>query len=234
MRKILFALIALIGIGAAGYFALPFTPIPAYFKDVTHRISLLFGEAPKAPVTLPKRLQAKLDKVGLSKGAPVALQIMTESGAVALWLRDGDRFRPLDIFPFCSDAIRDGDLVDYLGDYSITKGDIILNRDDHASLMLRRAKADDAAPATDTDTATDTSSSTAPAKPSASELALNGGCSPKNGIPLESDDLRDIMLMVDAAIEAGHSPVAVSIYPTAAEQPTPHFSDGATHTDTKD
>ncbi|RCK29470.1 hypothetical protein [Thalassospira lucentensis] len=198
MRGKLFALIVLIGIGTAAYFLLPLTPIPAYFENVTHRIGLLFGSQPDEQEPLPARLENKLSKLGVSAGVPVAVQILTDNGAVALWVHDADRFRPLEIYPFCSDVVRNGDLSAYHGDYRIVAKDILLNRDGHASVMLNRA-AD--GPKTD--------------------LALNGGCATEQGIPLESDDLRDIMLMTNAALQNGQAYIPVSIYPTAADQPLP-------------
>lgn len=234
MRGKLFALIALVGMGTAAYFVVPLTPIPTYVKDVTHRIGLLFGENPDAPdetdetVAFPARLQAKLDKLAVTPGAQVALQIMTDSGAVALWVRDGDRFRPLEIFPFCGDAVRNDDLGTYRGDYTISTGDIILDNDGHSSVMLNRKSGRDnpeKTPEKKPDMAPET------VNPPPSDLALDGDCAPKHGIPLESDDLRDIMLMVNAALNGGQASVPVAIYPSAGDQPTPGFSSTLKNTD---
>ena len=91
MRAKLFATIALIGIGAAGYTLLPYTPVPGYFNDFTSRVSSLagFGAENIRDRVLPD-LEAELSNADLAIGAPVFVRVFNASDNPELEVRVGD------------------------------------------------------------------------------------------------------------------------------------------------
>ncbi|MAZ32302.1 MAG: hypothetical protein CMO06_04030 [Thalassospira sp.] len=215
MRAKLFATIALIGIGAAGYTLLPYTPVPGYFNDFTSRVSALagFGAENIRNRVLPD-LEAELSNADLAIGAPVFVRVFNADRDIEVWLKANNRYRLFTRYNFCdADAIThasDGDgnstgadsatignAAD-LGVYHVTRDDLSPNSPYHLEIALT--------PLT-SGTPEDIEQQAQTGQP-----ALRGNCEGTGGIALENGDIEPVYMLIDTALRAGQAQVPVHVF----------------------
>lgn len=201
MRARTYAILTVIALVAAGYFTLPYTPVPAYFHAFTSRVSALtgFGADRIRSRVLPD-MEKRLNEAGIAVGAPVYLRVFTADQKLQVWLRGDTRYSEIQDAGFCSDqdagntALR----TPPPGVYRIRRDDLSPNSPSHVELNLTPLPDDDAPTTSDV--------------AGAISYSLHGNCSDLAGISLNNDDIEQIYLLVDAALRAGQQSVPVHIF----------------------
>lgn len=212
MRAKLFATIALIGIGAAGYTLLPYTPVPGYFNDFTSRVSALagFGAENIRNRVLPD-LEAELSNADLSIGAPVFIRVFNADRDIEVWLKADTRYRLFTRYNFCdADAITyatDGETdgsgttigaTANLGVYHVTRDDLSPDSPHHLEIALTPL--------------TSGSPEEMAEQAETAQPALRGNCEGTGGIALENDDIEPVYMLIDTALRAGQAQVPVHVF----------------------
>ncbi|OSQ39791.1 hypothetical protein [Thalassospira mesophila] len=204
MRARTYAILTIIALGAAGYFALPYTPVPDYVHAFTARVSALtgFGADRIRSRVLPD-MEKRLNEAGIAVGAPVYLRVFTADQKLQVWLRGDTRYSEIQDAGFCaSDADDTSANATFQtpppGVYRIRRDDLSPNSPSHVELNLTPLPDDDA-PSTNDAAA-------------AISYSLHGNCSDIAGISLKNDDIEQIYLLVDAALRAGQQSVPVHIF----------------------
>ncbi|MBL4842725.1 MULTISPECIES: hypothetical protein [Thalassospira] len=215
MRAKLFATIALIGIGAAGYTLLPYTPVPGYFNDFTSRVSSLagFGAENIRDRVLPD-LEAELSNADLAIGAPVFVRVFNADRDVEIWLKANNRYRMFTRYNFCdADAItRASDAnssttdaatatvgnAAELGVYHVTRDDLSPSSPHHLEIALTPL--------------TSGSPEEMAEQAQTARPALRGNCEGTGGIALENSDIEPVYMLIDTALRAGQAQVPVHVF----------------------
>ncbi|WP_157831832.1 hypothetical protein [Thalassospira marina] len=201
MRARTYAILTVVALGAAGYFALPYTPIPDYVHAFTARVSALtgFGADRIRSRVLPD-MEKRLNEAGIAVGAPVYLRAFTADKTLQVWLRGDHRYVEIQDAAFCADENQGNAAFQTPppGVYTISRDDLSPNSPNHVELTLDPLPDDDA-PAANT-----------PVDDAA--YSLHGNCSDIAGISLKNEDIEQIYLLVDAALRAGQQSVPVHIF----------------------
>lgn len=199
MRARTYAIFTVVALGAAGYFALPYTPIPGYVDAFTARVSALtgFGADRIRSRVLPD-MEKRLKDANIAIGAPVYLRAFTADHEIEVWLRGDHRYSEIQDATFCKDA-ETGNATFQTpppGAYTISREDLSPNSPNNVELTLTPLPEDDAPSPT---RATIT-------------YSLHGNCANGPGIALKNSDIEQIYLLVDAALRAGQPSVPVHIF----------------------
>jgi murein L,D-transpeptidase YafK len=205
VRARTYAILTVIALGAAGYFALPYSPVPDYLHAFTARVSALtgFGADRIRSRVLPD-MEKRLSQAGIAVGAPVYLRVFTAEQKLQVWLRGDTRYNEIQDASFCTDTDGDANAAPQMpppGVYRIRRDDLSPNSPSHVELGLNPLPDDDA-PTPDDAVA-------------AISYSLHGNCSNLAGISLKNDDIEQIYLLVDTALRAGQQFVPVHVFETA-------------------
>ncbi len=199
MRARTYAIFTVVALGAAGYFALPYTPIPGYVEAFTARVSALtgFGADRIRSRVLPD-MEKRLKDANIAVGAPVYLRAFTADHKIEVWLRGDHRYNEIQDAAFCTDA--DSGNATFQtpppGVYTISRNNLAPNSPKNVELALTPLPDDDAP---------------SPSQATTS-YSLHGNCADGPGIALKNDDIEQIYLLVDAALRAGQQSVPVHIF----------------------
>ncbi|MDP2697590.1 hypothetical protein [Thalassospira sp.] len=204
MRMRTYAILILIGAGAASIAALPYTPIPAHYHAFTDRLSALAGfGADRIRARVLPALEQELTEFGLAIGTPVYLRVFTLEKNLEVWLRaNNGRYQLFKNLTLCGDddsaarSLPENAGGVPVGIYRVSRDDLIPNSPHHLAVNL--IPLPDSSP--DTDNAQDQTA------------ILQGACANETALALDNSDIEPVWLLVDAALRAGLPNVPVHVF----------------------
>ncbi|MFH1805363.1 MAG: hypothetical protein ABID63_10800 [Pseudomonadota bacterium] len=205
MRMRTYAILILIGAGAASIAALPYTPIPAHYHAFTDRLSALAGfGADRIRARVLPALEQELTEFGLAIGTPVYLRVFTLDKNLEVWLRaNNGRYQLFKNLTLCGkDPDTDSTTLPEntggvpVGIYRVSRDGLIPNSPQHLAVELM--------PLPDNNPETDTAQD--------QTALLQGACANETALALDNTDIEPVWLLVDAALRAGLPNVPVHVF----------------------